>query len=387
MEASPFVPGAGNLPPYLAGREREQTALREHLRKLARQQSPGASVTLHGPRGNGKTALLEWAVRHARSLGVGVVSQSASVRQAEWALREKLSPLPGWMARCLRRFLDVKVPGFGIRMSDSQAGELTGLLASRSRWRPLLVALDEVHKMDPGLGRDLLNAVQELQREDRPVMLLLAGTPDLPRHLNRMAASFWERNENLPIGRLGIEDSADAVRVPFEAARRSIAPEALRIVARESHGYPYFLQLWGRELWNGCPRDSDPVSPDAVDRIRPSLQRTQRRFYGNRYSELQRAGLLLVAVAVAALFVGGERRARERVREAVAASLAESGRAADESAALENCERLCDLGYIRSVDDGPVPCYEPGIPSLMGYVANAVRARSEAESASGRQAG
>ncbi len=378
-EENPFVPGQGNLPPHLAGRKLEQSALRGHLAKLARKRSPGTNAILCGPRGNGKTALLEWASRHARSLGIGVVSQSASVRAAEGSLRDGLSLLPAWMARGLGRFRNVRVPEFG--MSESESGGLTAVLALKVRWRPLLVALDEAHKMDPGLGRDLLNAVQDLQREGRPVTLILAGTPDLPRHLNTMDASFWDRCEDLPIGRLRPQDSADAVRVPLEAAGRSITPEALDAVVRESCGYPFFLQLWGKALWDGCPNASEPISAGDVNRVRPAFQLRQRRFYGKRHEELKRSGLLPAAVAAAALFVSRGRRLPEDVEAAVDASLTALGRGGDEAAALKECEKLCDLGYIWPVYDGPVPAYEPGIPSLMRYVADAARARATAEDA------
>ncbi len=367
------MPGQGGLPPHLAGREREQSVLRGHLAMLARGKSPGTGAVLYGPRGNGKTALLLWAVREAREQGVRVVRMPASSEGLGEGLRVELSLLPSWGTGFLRRFRGLKVPGFGIRMNAPEDGALLRMLARTARRRPLLVALDEAHKMDPGPGRDLLNAVQHVQGEGRPVMLALAGTPDLPRHLNAMGASFWERSEPLPIGRLGPEDSADAVRIPLDAAGRSIAPEALEAVVRESHGYPYFLQLWGKEIWDRCPAGTDPISTGDIDRIRPGFRRRQRQFYGNRYRELKRAGLLPAASAVAALFAGGERRVPEEVEGAVGAALAKSGRAAHEAAALEACERLCDLGYIWPVDDGPVPCYEPGIPSLTGYVADAAR--------------
>ena len=112
--------------------------------------------------------------------------------------------------------------GPGSASAARRTGAWPGPSGLRARPRPLLLALDEAHQMGPGLARDVLNTVQELQSEGHPVLLILAGTPDLPRHLNAMGASFWDRSEKLPIGRLGPHDAAEAVRVPLVAAGRSI---------------------------------------------------------------------------------------------------------------------------------------------------------------------
>ena len=58
--ANPFVPGRGQMPPYLAGREREQKALISLLAYLKAGRGAPRDAVLSGPRGNGKTALLRW---------------------------------------------------------------------------------------------------------------------------------------------------------------------------------------------------------------------------------------------------------------------------------------------------------------------------------------
>ena len=58
----PFVPGRGGLPPYLAGRNNEQHALKRLLAYLEHGRGAPRDVIV-GPRGNGKTALLCWFQR------------------------------------------------------------------------------------------------------------------------------------------------------------------------------------------------------------------------------------------------------------------------------------------------------------------------------------
>ena len=67
VAVSPFVPGYGGLPPYLAGRHREQNELRRLLAYLESGRGAPRSAVLTGPRGNGKTALLRWFQRDIES--------------------------------------------------------------------------------------------------------------------------------------------------------------------------------------------------------------------------------------------------------------------------------------------------------------------------------
>ena len=64
-----FLPGDGKILPHLAGREAAQTLLRKYLGWLQRREDIPHNVTLLGPRGNGKTALLRWLEREALATG------------------------------------------------------------------------------------------------------------------------------------------------------------------------------------------------------------------------------------------------------------------------------------------------------------------------------
>ena len=64
-----FTPGAGAAPPALTGREQEQQVLRRCLSDLLGGEVPPHDVVLMGPRGNGKTVLLNWFTRTCRETG------------------------------------------------------------------------------------------------------------------------------------------------------------------------------------------------------------------------------------------------------------------------------------------------------------------------------
>lgn len=382
-QLNPFVPGQGVLPPFLAGREAEQDLLREHLERLRRGVAPEAFVVLHGPRGNGKTALLEWAERRAESRKIGVIDIDLGDSEDPESEARGRSRLSRW----LRAVGGFSVLGTGVNWREVQSGKLTSAIERRGRRGPVLVAIDEAHTMPVTMGRALFTAVQRWQRgrsqggiwkRRRPqVMLLLAGTPDLPEHLDTMGASFWERSEELPIGRLSREASADAIRIPLAELGRSIAEDALGRIAQERHGYPFFLQLWGKLLWREAGPDCRQLTCADLDRVRPRFEERRNRVYLLRYKELVKADLVEVAAAVSEAFAGAERMPPGPVEQAVRAALERLGAANGGDAVLDVCGRLHDLGYIWTVDYQGRPCYEPGIPSLMRYVARAVASKSE----------
>lgn len=93
----PFRPGPGRLPPYLAGRESEQALCRALLGDLTDGLAPPRELVLHGPRGNGKTALLVWLEQEAASYpGLDVLRLTPAAVPAEAKLVERLLPASWW---------------------------------------------------------------------------------------------------------------------------------------------------------------------------------------------------------------------------------------------------------------------------------------------------
>ena len=361
----PFVPGQGKMPPFLAGRETEQAVIRNLLAWLEEQEAPGSDLLLYGPRGNGKTALLEWACREARDRKIGALTFSSKEVQSTRWLARRLSMLPRW----LRPLRELSVWRVGIKMSDPEPGRLSDVLARRARRRGLVLAIDEAHTLAIGVGQQVLHAVQRLRSEGVPVMLLLAGTPDLPVHLSEMDASFWGRSRKLALGLLAPDAAADAIRVPLEAEGRSIADKALAQVVAESHGYPYFLQLWGDLLWDAMSETARPASLDDVERVRPLFKTERNTYYRDRYVELERAELDGVAANLSLAFADASKRTSREVNEVIRLALASEGRGWERTSVIAVRDRLHDLGYIWSGGGESRLTFQPGIPSLMRFVA------------------
>ena len=364
---NPFVPGRGLLPPYLAGRDAEQSALKGLLAYVNAGKGAPRDAVLSGPRGNGKTVLLHWLQDEieASKSGVDVVSLTPEEFSSLDRLAAALAPPRRFAA--LRP--DSVAPSLGVGklrwIFGGAPRSLTALLTARCKQRPLVLLLDEAHTLDRDIGRALLNTSQRVSAE-APFLLVLAGTPGLQAHLNTMSATFWSRAAKLGIGPLDEVAAAAALTRPFASMTPAVdfAESALRHVVEESQGYPYFLQLWGAALWTaikgtGAVRIDQAVVADAG----PAFRRERTAYYEDRREELERQNLLQLAAHIAEAFDG---RPTLRGHELNAAIGAATGDASQDDA-LQQRDGLAAVGYVWKPPEAP-DLWQPGIPSLMDYI-------------------
>lgn len=360
----PFRPGPGGLPPFLAGRQAEQDLFSDLVEDLAAGIPPLREVVLHGPRGNGKTALLRWLRdRTAAFPAVDAVHLTPSMCRTTGDLAERLLPESRWKKRSSPA--DPSADGVAWKPGEGRHPAVDEVLRARASRRPVVLMFDEAHTLDPEVGQALLNASQVVGR-DLPFLLVLAGTPGLKAHLRTMSASFWSRSRSVAIGRLPDEAAAEAIRRPLANDGIAITDEALALILAESHGYPYFLQLWGEAVWRRAAATSPEgkrVTTAVVDAARDDFRAEQGIYYRERYDELKKADRLPAARAVADAFEGRELLADADLEAALWRGLGEES-AREEVREVE--ELLYDLGYIWR--PGPRPRWEPGIPSLMDYI-------------------
>ena len=370
-ELGPFQPGTGRRPPYLAGREEEQSLFRSHFEVLRRRRSAPAEILVYGPRGNGKTALLRWAKREADAddgLDAHWLVGSDIPAPADFV---NLLDLGSWLRKIAPESVSVAGVGVSLRQGGDRPLRLAEALEARAKAKPLLILLDEAHTLKPEVGRWLLNAAQAAGSE-APFLLVLAGTPDLRGRLSEMEASFWNRAEQLPLGRLDETATAEAIRRPLAEDGIAIEEEALERIVRESHGYPFFVQLWGRAAWRRVRRSAagaGAVTAAVVEDAAGEFEARRNRYYLDRYGELRKLRLLQPARAVAETFASRPVITDGELEAAVRRGLGEA--ATDDEVAAAEME-IHHLGFVW--ESGAMPEWEPGIPSLMDYMLRAVPA-------------
>ena len=140
---------------------------------------------------------------------------------------------------------------------------------------------------------------------------------------------------------------------------------ALDAMVGLSHGYPFFIQLCGREVWaqSAPPEGPGAVTTETFGAARSGFEHWKLDYYRQRYRELRKERLLPVARSVAAAF--GERAMLDELRleEAIRAGLDDP---ANDDDANHAEVVLSNLGFLW--ETSPDPGWEPGIPSLMDYV-------------------
>ena len=340
------------------------------LDDLRHDSAPPHNVVLVGPRGNGKTVLLRW-FQHAcagNEPAVDVAWLTPSTVPNQKALLDALLPRRR-LAKLLPRKIGIASVGSAEWNSPNGRSDLAEAVASRCRRRPLAVLLDEAHMLDLDVGTALLNASQEVRGARAPFLLVLAGTPGLPTHLDGMNASFWSRlgEGELGIGRLGETAAKQALAEPLNAHGVDIDADALAHVVAQSQCYPYFIQLWGDALWQRhLASGAATIAAEHVEAVQPTVAAQVANYHQRRFAELEAEGLVPAATALAQLFV--ERNAATASNQEVDAALATSG-IGEAGERYARREALNRLGYVWRPPNQQAPFrWHAGIPSLMAHV-------------------
>ena len=327
---NPFRPGAGHMPPYLAGRESEKA----EFRKLLEQDVILTNLVLTGLRGVGKTVLLEALKPMALESGwvwLGAdLSESTSVTEDNLSLR-LLTDLSSVTSALITATEDVMPVGFGRPARevayavdyDALRGlwEATPGLASdklkavlETVWRllqplekrGLIFAYDEAQNLADHADRGefplslLLDVFQSLQRKGLPLMLALTGLPTLYPKLVE-ARTFAERMFHVvTLDRLSRTDSEDAISRPIEDASSPVkfTPQSITGIYEMTRGYPYFIQYVCREVydvWLLKAEAGEDMPPIPVDGI---MRKLDADFFAGRWSratDRQRDLLMVIA--------------------------------------------------------------------------------------------
>ncbi len=370
-----FRPGDGSLPPYLAGRKEEKEYFQRRIKSLKNRKPIGQNLIVYGPRGNGKTALL-------RHLQRETLQREEGNLDVQWATPKEMEH-PGKLIDLLvgdHSGLRSKLTsgGFSVDLGIAQANveidlskrllTIRDLLQERCQSKPLILIIDEAHRLNPQMGEELLNASQTVRGEGAPFLLVLVGTPNLMAALGETNASFWGRSELCPLGRLSPDEAGQAVTVPLEQAGISFSPGVVDEIVGRTHCYPFFLQIWGDCLARRLAQTGQTeVTLDMLREVEAEANRRRDAMYQTRFDEIRRMGLLSVAESVANAFIQpGKPTLHERIlEEAIARGLSDKDEPITDSRILDNLDQLYQLGYVWRVERFD---YEPGIPSLMTFV-------------------
>lgn len=326
---NPFRPGVGLRPLYLAGRD---PSLRRFSAMLRAAPEQPASMRVTGLRGVGKTVLLgAFAERAKEANWEPAELEFQPSHNTNQALQETVTALLRRAQERLSRFERLRAAaGRALRagalsvtweevsLSLSPGSERESDLAREmfetvetavAKGREgVILLLDEAQLIRDERGRHgehplslLIAPLVALQRQELPIAVVLCGLPTLAANLQQ-ARSYSERLfRGEEVDSLPTQEALAAFTHPLEGAGRTADEGVAQDVVDEVEGYPYFLQLWGSELWDAADLAGvDRLSKRLLDEARSEIyQRLDRDFYEPRVSTLTPAeqDVLLVSAS------------------------------------------------------------------------------------------
>ena len=312
---NPYAPGAGQRPPELAGRDEQLDAFDVVLQRVQRGR-PERSLILTGLRGVGKTVLLN-ALRSAavrRQWGTGKLEARPDqglrrplASALHQAVRELGHPRPDDADQVLGvvRAFAQRDAGPGARLKEqwnpgidapvvrgrADSGDIEidlvellsdvgGLAADVGRG--VAVFVDEMQDLGPDDVSALCAACHEISQSGLPLIVVGAGLPHLPAVLSA-SKSYSERLFAYQrIDRLPREAADRALTAPAEEEDASWAEDALVRMYAATGGYPYFIQAYGKAVWDRATgsaitaADVDVAAAEAETELAVG-------FFGSRY--------------------------------------------------------------------------------------------------------
>jgi hypothetical protein len=290
---NPYTPGAGRRPAKLAGRDADLEDFRLVLDRLT-DGNHERSLIFSGLRGVGKTVLLlefdimareaGWASTDVQEVGGQGDFRATFARMSLRVLRS-LSLKSRMRERAQRAFSVVKsfsasVPGFSLKLEmqpavgSADSGDLEEDVAellveigevARAGDVGALFVLDEMQNLDQPSLKAICMAFHRLSQRNLPVALVGAGLPTLPvmlRAAKPYASRLFAYRE---VGQLPPAAARAALVGPAETRGLAFEPEAVDQVIEGSGGYPYFIQEYGRVLWNEI--EEGPLRAADVDSV------------------------------------------------------------------------------------------------------------------------
>ncbi len=270
VKQNPFAPGfGGKAPPLIAGRENEKKQILAVVEDTL-QGAPGSQdAILIGPRGMGKTTLLNWLRQHVeRGRKTGSLSSRVRIEGPVSRIHEP------WEIDLLFRkksiFSKLKVVEIGARhirgkldLNERRHAELVGQVVRQTKKSPLIVLIDEAHELSGKQLQALFCITQDSRNRGGAVIVVMAGTPHLMERLVDARVTFAERAEYVDVGPLDSDASREAIMAPLrDFGGIGIAQDALEAVVQNSQQYPYFLTRPGLKCsWRGIslPRERIPA--------------------------------------------------------------------------------------------------------------------------------
>ncbi|MGK2941534.1 MAG: AAA family ATPase [Immundisolibacter sp.] len=264
-----------------------KTVLLDRMRNEA-EAADMQTLRIEAPEGRSLPAILTPQLRQA-------LLRLSRNEQARELGHRALRALAGFAKGLKLRYQDIEVgfdfePEPGLADNGDLEHDLQALLeaagaAAQRAGTALILFVDELQYVEESQLAALITALRRTAQRQLPVVMIGAGLPQLPGRMGR-AKSYAERLFDYPeVGPLGPDPARVAIEKPAASQGVYFDPRALQRIVRETSGYPYFLQEWGKHVWDVAQQS--PITEDDVIRAsREAIAALDESFFRVRFDRL-----------------------------------------------------------------------------------------------------
>lgn len=296
---SPYRPGYGARPLVLAGREDLQDDVDDAIAAIAGEQRAPNALIIVGPRGVGKSVMLDEIARRAQEqygwvrihvqkdagatlderlidatreahvlLEQSADERTRKMRMEELSLKGRLPFVGGLELGATFRRSDPELPAANPAIElTRRLRALTNLAVAMST--AVVVTIDEGHDATREEWGSFGAFGQEITRMDLPFLVAVAGLPTLD---NNRLSTYFVRAERHEIGSLTRDEARQALVEPARQAGRPFEPAAAELMLDHIGGYPFAVQIYGREAWRAS-QGAAVIDLATVQRALPAAAR------------------------------------------------------------------------------------------------------------------
>ncbi len=310
LKINPYRPGAGLMPPYLAGREADIQAVEQMFEALS-MNIPTQSVIFSGLRGVGKTVLINRLQRSAEERGIfckhieveerkDFISQIASCAQGflrKISTRENLKYLiqkPLDAIKALVISFDPENSTFSLSMQEQELYRSTNLTqsltdvftalgeAAYEAETPICFFIDEIQYMKKQELGALIAAIHRSNQLGYPIMIVGAGLPKIYKMLSEEKSYSERLFMYKEIGSLSEEQAEKAITEPVRKLGAEYDEAAVKRIFGTTRGYPFFIQQLCQIVYENA--EGSVITEEDVLRAEPEFYRVlDNGFFKVRY--------------------------------------------------------------------------------------------------------
>lgn len=293
MLPNPYRPGAGMSPAYLAGRDNTINEAQNILQAINYGYS-ARSVVYYGRRGVGKTVLLNYIENLADEMDLPseymeiaerdrsfqyqialhiykLINRLSLLKNIESHIKKALSILKAFTIKYGCDDISIEVnPANGISDTGNLANDMTelflalGVIAQKQN-KGVVLFIDEIQYIKDDEFEALMEAIHRTNQKNYPIVIFSAGLPKIAKIAGDVKSYAERLFDFIEIDSLNNEEAKLALIEPAKRFQINYTDEAVNKIIEITQGYPYFLQEYGKWVWE-CKKEENIIDIKIVNK-------------------------------------------------------------------------------------------------------------------------